>query len=344
MSTNHEEHSGHDQPDSDHAGHDHGVGQSHKGGHGHGGHAHDHTAGANEHSLKIALALTTTFLLVELAGGIWSKSLALLSDAAHMFTDTAALAIALMAIHIGKRAADHKRTFGYHRFEILAAAFNAMLLFLVALYILYEAYLRLKAPPEIQSTTMLIIAVVGLIVNVISMRVLASGQESSMNVRGAYLEVWADMIGSVGVVAGAAIIKFTGWSWVDSAVAVGIGLWVVPRTWTLLKSSINILLEGVPEDIDIAEVERELLKIPGVKSLHDLHVWSVTTGKTTLTVHLVTEPQPETESDLLPAVRKLLSDRFEISHITVQCELQPCHQATDDTDHFREASAQVHSH
>ena len=327
MSSEHEHGHGHSDDD----------GRAHDKGHAHGkGHSHDHTAGANERSLKIALALTTTFLVVELAGGILAKSLALISDAAHMFTDTAALAIALMAIRIGKRSADRKRTFGYHRFEILAAAFNAMLLFLVALYILYEAYLRLTAPPEIQSTTMLIIAILGLVVNLISMRVLVSGQESNMNVKGAYLEVWADMIGSVGVIAGAIIIKFTGWYWVDSAVAVGIGLWVLPRTWTLLKSSINILLEGVPEDIDLDEVSKALAAIPGVESLHDLHVWSVTSGKTTLTVHLVITPESNPQTDILPAVRQLLADRFDIHHITIQCELEPCPQAEDETDHFRE--------
>ena len=308
------------------------------------GHAHDHTAGANERSLKIALALTTTFLLVELAGGILARSLALLSDAAHMFTDTAALAIALMAIRISKRAADRKRTFGYHRFEILAAAFNAMLLFLVALYILYEAYLRLKSPPEVQSTTMLVIAVIGLVVNLASMKVLASGQESSMNVKGAYLEVWADMIGSIGVIVGAVVIRFTGWSWVDSVVAVGIGLWVVPRTWTLLKSSINILLEGVPDDIDLDKVKSSLLAAPGVASLHDLHVWSVTSGKTTLTVHLVTLPGANAESEILPVIRQGLKRDFGITHITVQCEVTPCDQV-DETHHFEGTSpAHPHSH
>ncbi len=305
------------------------------------GHAgHDHTAGANEKSLKIALALTTAFLIVEVVGGVLTKSLALISDAAHMFTDVAALAIALAAIRIAKRPADTKRTFGYHRFEILAAAFNAMLLFGVAVYILYEAYLRLRAPPEIQSTAMLVIAVVGLLVNLASMKVLASGQESSMNVKGAYLEVWADMIGSVGVIVGALVIKFTGWSWVDSLVAVGIGLWVVPRTWTLLKSSVNILLEGVPDDIDMPKVRDALLDVKGVQSLHDLHVWAVTSGKSTLTVHLVTSPEVSAETDVLPAVRAILAKDFGITHITVQCELEPCHQ-TDEADHFKSANAEV---
>ena len=307
--------------------------------HGRGGHAgHDHTAGANEKSLKIALALTSAFLVVELAGGFIAQSLALLSDAAHMFTDTVALAIALMAIHIAKRPADAKRTFGYHRFEILAAAFNAMLLLVVAVYILWEAYLRLKAPPEIGSNLMLGIAVVGLVVNLLSMRVLRGGQAESLNVKGAYLEVWADMIGSIGVILGAVLIKFTGWSWVDSAVAVLIGLWVVPRTVTLLKSSVNILLEGVPEDIDLAKVKEALLGVPGVKSLHDLHVWSVTSGKITLTVHLVTEPAMDGKADVLPTVRQRLADDFGIRHVTVQCEVTPCDQA-DETDHFKTGAA-----
>lgn len=310
-----------------HAAHDHGHG-------GAGGHAgHDHTAGANEKSLKIAFGLTFAFLLVELAGGIVAQSLALLSDAAHMFTDTAALAIALLAIRISKRPADNKRTFGYHRFEILAAAFNAMLLLLVAVYILWEAWLRIKAPPEIQSSLMLVVAVVGLVVNLVSMRVLRSGQEKSLNVKGAYLEVWADMIGSLGVIIGAGLIKFTGWAWIDSAVAILIGLWVVPRTMTLLRSSINILLDGVPEDIEIAQVEATLRAIPGVRSFHDLHVWSISSGRTTLTVHLVIDPAKDGEKDVLPVVRERMAQDFGLRHLTVQCETAPCRNV-DPPDHF----------
>ena len=313
-----------------HAGHDHG----HDGAGGHAG--HDHAAGASERSLKIAFGLTFVFLVVELAGGIVAQSLALLSDAAHMFTDTAALAIALLAIRIAKRPADRKRTFGYHRFEILAAAFNAMLLLLVAVYILWEAWLRIEAPPAIQSNLMLVIAVVGLVVNLASMQVLRSGQEKSLNVKGAYLEVWADMIGSVGVIIGAGLIKFTGWAWIDSAVAILIGLWVVPRTVTLLKSSINILLDGVPEDIDIAQVEATLRAMPGVSSFHDLHVWSVTSGKTTLTVHLVIDPATDGEKDVLPVLRAQLAGKFGLRHVTVQCETLPCREL-DPSDHFGNA-------
>lgn len=300
------------------------------------GHEHSHATG-NERALKIALALTSTFLLVELVGGILTKSLALISDAAHMFTDTAALAIALAAIQIAKRPADKARTFGYYRFEILAAAFNALLLFGVALYILYEAYQRLKSPPEIESTGMLVIAAVGLVVNLISMRMLSGRKDQSLNVKGAYLEVWSDLLGSLGVIVGAVIIRVTGWAWVDSAVAVLIGLWVLPRTWILLKSSLNILLEGVPEDIQLASVEAAVLSVNGVKSIHDLHVWALTSGKISLTVHLVNDPQVDAERDILPSIRDRLAKEFGITHITIQSELSPCWQA-DPAAHFASAA------
>ncbi|MBA2964675.1 MULTISPECIES: cation diffusion facilitator family transporter [Ramlibacter] len=302
--------------------HAHDHGEAHEAGHG-----HDHTAGANERSLKIALGLTSSFLLVEFVGGIVTQSLALLSDAAHMFTDVAALVIALVAIRMGQRAADSRRTFGYARFEILAAAFNAMLLFGAAVFIVYEAYLRLKAPPDIQPTGMLVIAVVGLIVNILAMKVLMGGKDESLNVKGAYLEVWSDMLGSLGVIAGAVIIQFTGYAWVDSLVAVLIGLWVVPRTWSLLKSSVNILLEGVPEEIDLGEVRSALSGIRGVRSFHDLHIWALSSGKVSLTVHLVNDPDVDAERDILPVVREALEQRFGITHVTVQCELIPCDQA-----------------
>ena len=306
---------------------------------------HDHTAGANKRSLRIAFGLTASFLLVELIGGVVTQSLALISDAAHMFTDVAALLIALVAVRVAGRPADSRRTFGYHRFEILAATFNAMLLFGVAVYIVYEAYLRLRTPPEIQSTGMLVIAVIGLVVNLLSMRVLRGGQTSSLNVKGAYLEVWSDMIGSVGVIVGAVILKFTAWPWVDSVVAILIGLWVVPRTWSLLKSSINILLEGVPEEVDLDKLSTMLRAVPGVQSFHDLHVWAVTSGKSTLTVHLVTSPDFNAEAQILPVVRTRLAQEFGIHHITIQCELEPCEQASDEGDHFRSATAEMaHEH
>ncbi|SMP81747.1 cobalt-zinc-cadmium efflux system protein [Noviherbaspirillum suwonense] len=246
-----------------------------------------------------------------------------------MFTDVAALAISLAAVRIARRPADQQRSFGYYRFEILAAAFNALLLFAVALYILYEAYRRLSSPPEIQSSTMLVIAVLGLIINLISMRVLTGGKDESLNVKGSYLEVWSDMLGSLGVIAGAVIIRFTGWAWVDSVVAVGIGLWVLPRTWVLLKASLNILLEGVPEEVDVGHVGDAIAAVPGVRSYHDLHVWAITSGKVSLTVHVV-HASEVLASSILDAIRERLAHDFQITHVTIQCELVPCEQIDED--------------
>jgi Co/Zn/Cd efflux system component len=185
------------------------------------GHTHALPSERNEKSLWIALALTGSFLLAEVAAGIVFNSLALLSDAAHMFTDAAALAIALAAVRVARRPADAKRTYGYYRFEILAAAFNALLLFGVAGYILYEGWQRLREPAQVQSSGMLVVAVLGLIVNLISMRMLQGGKDKSLNVKGAYLEVWSDMLGSIGVIGAALVIRFTGWVWVDAVVADG---------------------------------------------------------------------------------------------------------------------------
>ena len=285
---------------------------------------HDHgAAGANEKNLRIVLALTASFMAAEVIGGIAFNSLALISDAAHMFTDAAALAIALVAIRIGKRAADHKRTFGYYRFEILAAAFNAVVLFLVAAYILYEAYQRFRSPPEIQSLGMLVIALLGLVINLVGMRMLRAGSQSSLNIKGAYLEVWADMLGSLGVIFAALVIYFTGWAWVDAVVAALIGVWVLPRTWTLLKESLNILLEGVPVDIALDEIEQGVLAVPGVREIHDLHVWALTSGKNSLTVHVVLAEGAD-EQTVLAAVTKTLAERFSMRHVTVQIEAAAC--------------------
>lgn len=303
-----------------------GTGHTHAG---HTHHAHGPHGEGQQRALLLALILTTLFLAVEVIGGLLTGSLALLSDAAHMFTDTAALAIALAAIRIGRRRADHKRTFGYYRYEILAAAFNAILLFAAALYILVEAWQRLRHPPAIQSTGMLAIAVLGLAVNLLGMRILSGGKDASMNVKGAYLEVWSDMLGSIGVIAGALLIRWTGWSWIDSLVAVGIGAWVLPRTWTLLRESLNVLLEGVPQDLAIADVEAALRGVPGVAGLHDLHVWAISSGKTSLTVHVVAPDGADGYPRLLREIRHMLAHRFGIHHSTVQLEPEPCEQARD---------------
>ncbi|AZD50779.1 cation diffusion facilitator family transporter [Pseudomonas chlororaphis] len=290
------------------------------------GHSHGQVRAGHERTLWMALGLTGSFMIAEVIGAFITGSLALLSDAAHMMTDALALAISLVAIQVGKRAADRKRTFGYARFEILAAAFNAILLFVVAFYILFEAWQRLSAPAEIQSTGMLVIAVLGLIVNLISMRLLASASAESLNVKGAYLEVWSDMLGSIGVIVAALVIMYTGWGWVDSLVAAAIGFWVLPRTWTLLRESMNVLLQGVPDGIDIDEVEQGIRAIDGVTEVHDLHLWALTSGKNVMSTHLVADLGRRSEQQILAEVTELMHERFDISHVTVQVEQAGFHE------------------
>ncbi|GMA14719.1 cation transporter [Deinococcus metallilatus] len=284
-------------------------------------HGHTHGANANARQLRIALALTGAFLVVEVIYGFLSHSLALLSDAGHMLTDVAALALSLLAIRLGQRPADRQRTFGYRRTEILAAALNAGALFAIGIYILVEAYQRLREPVAVQTTPMLIVAVLGLLVNLISARILAGGSEGSLNVKSAYLEVLGDLLGSVAVIVGALVIRFTGLTWVDPVLGALIGLWVLPRTWTLLKASVNVLLEGVPEGLDLDNLRADLRALPGVQEVHDLHVWSVTSAEHNLTAHLVSAEAPAT---LLAEVHEI-AERYGIEHVTVQVEPEGVH-------------------
>jgi cobalt-zinc-cadmium efflux system protein len=305
------------------------------------GHDHKHARTGNETRLKWALVLTAIFLVAEAVAGFLTNSLALLSDAAHMLTDVAALAMSLIAMWIAARPPDTRRSYGYHRFEILAASINASALFVVAAYILYEAYERFRKPPEVQSGAMLIVAVLGLVVNIVSMRILSGGKEGSLNVKGAYLEVWSDMLGSIGVIAAALIIRFTGWSRVDPLIAVLIGLWVLPRTWTLLSESVNVLLEGVPEGIELREVERTLLGLRDVAEVHDLHVWSITSGRNSLTAHLRLVRDCDAEQVMRMAT-EAVAERFNITHTTIQTEQDaPC--LSDDCGKA-EARDEEHEH
>ncbi len=292
-------------------------------------HAHNHGENANARQLSIALALTGTFLVVEVIYGFLSGSLALLSDAGHMLTDAAALALSLFAIRIGRRAAHAGRTFGYRRAEVLAAAVNAGALLAIGIYILVEAYQRLRSPVEVQTLPMLIVAVLGLIVNLISARILVGGSEGSLNVKSAYLEVLGDLLGSVAVIVGAVIIRFTGLTWIDPVLAAGIGLWVIPRTFTLLRASVNVLMEGTPTGLDLAGLRAELAALPGVTEVHDLHVWSITTGEHNLTAHLVSERAP---AELLPQVHEI-AERYDIEHSTVQIEAPGLHDGHEHGGH-----------
>jgi len=293
------------------------------------GAGHDHKPGqTNGARLAVALALTLTFLVAEVIAGVMFNSLALLSDAAHMFTDAAALAIALAAIRIGARKPDDRRSFGYRRFEILAAAFNAVLLFGVAIYVLIEGVKRILDPEPVQSGGMLVVAILGLVINLVAMRLLSAGRDKSLNVKGAYLEVWADMLGSLGVIVGALVIKFTGWRFVDPIVAIGIGLWVLPRTWILLKSSTQILLEGAPSGVDLGKVRETIAQTPGVGSVHDLHVWVSGADLPSCSAHVVLEHDADFDAVRQAVVKRLEGD-FDLHHVTLQTERSACDSRED---------------
>jgi len=289
-----------------------------------GGHAHPRPPTGSEPSserrLWVALALTGTFLVVEVVASFLTGSLALLSDAGHMATDVASLGIALLAIRIGRRPADARRSFGYRRLEILAAAVNAAGLFLVAAYVFAEAVGRLRSPMAVDSTGMVIVATLGLAVNAIAMRLLYAGQMASINVRGAYLEVWADFLGSVAVLVAAGLIALTGASWIDPVAAIFIALWILPRGWSLLRAALHVLVEGTPEGIDPRAVEQTILTVGGVRRVHDLHLWSITTGVPLLTAHVELDTLDGWDVTL-QALRDAILQNHSIDHVTLQPEL-----------------------
>jgi cobalt-zinc-cadmium efflux system protein len=290
------------------------------------GHDHDHASAASirhEKPLWWALGLIFCFMLVEAVAAFATNSLALLSDAAHMATDALALGIALVAVRLGRRPADARRTFGYVRAEAMGAMFNGLLLFLLAGYILYESVHRFLQPPQVASLGMLAVGVTGLLVNLLAMRLLRAGSGENLNVKGAYLEVWADMLGSVGVIVAALVIHFTGWTLVDPLIAVAIGLWVLPRAWTLVRQAGNVLMMGVPEGFDAGEVHAALLGVPGVADVHDLHVWALASREAAMTAHLVVTDDAEGGAVRRQAAR-LLHERFGIDHATLQVERGRC--------------------
>jgi len=292
------------------------------------GHDHSHapTDIRHEKPLWWALGLTSAFLVAEVAGAFITGSLALLSDAAHMATDTLGLMIALVAVRLSRRPPDARRTYGYARLEALGALVNGVLLFAVGAYILWEAAHRFREPQAVGETGMLLIAGLGLVVNLIAMRLLRAGAGENLNVKGAYLEVWSDMLGSVAVILGALAIGWTGWQWIDPVLAVLIGLWVLPRTWLLLREAINVLLEGVPKGHDLAAIRQALHAQPGVRDVHDLHVWALASSTPALTVHVVAADAVDNDR-LRRELAALLHERFGIDHVTLQVEADHCGDA-----------------
>jgi cobalt-zinc-cadmium efflux system protein len=232
----------------------------------------------NRRGLQITFGLTFFYFIVEAVGGLLTNSLALLADAAHMFTDVGGLGLALFATWISQKPATPEKTYGYYRVEILAALANAVVLFFISFYILYEAYLRFERPPEVASLPMLAIAAVGLAVNLIGLWILRAGSEENLNIKGAFLEVVSDVLGSIGVIVAAVIMLATGWYYADAIFSVLIGLFILLRTWKLLVQAVNVLLESTPAQINVAAVEEAMLKVNGVEAVHDLHVWTITSG------------------------------------------------------------------
>lgn len=295
------------------------------------GSGHQHgaptAAGRNKKNLTIVFFLTLFYLIVEVVGGLWTGSLALLADAGHMLTDVAGVGLALLAIRFAERPASPEKTYGYYRVEILAALTNAVVLIFISLYILYEAYQRFKNPPEVESAGMLAVASVGLIVNIVGMFILRSGSKESLNMKGAYFEVLSDMLTSIGVIIAGIIMLTTGWYYADPLISAGIGLFILPRTWSLLKDAVGVLLEGTPSDVNIATVREKLSKLEGVAEIHDLHVWSLTSGVNALSAHAVLAEGSE-HDDVLDRVHKCCTSEFKIAHVTAQTERAEfaCHE------------------
>jgi cobalt-zinc-cadmium efflux system protein len=291
------------------------------------GHDHGHgpvtAAGGRRGRLAIVLGLTVTVLVAEVVGSVLSGSLALLADAGHMATDALGIGLALGAVTLAQRPAGGRRTFGWQRMEILAAVANGLLLLGVAGYVLVEAVRRIGDPPDLESGVMLGVAVAGLVVNLVSLAVLHSRRQESLNIRGAYLEVLADALGSVAVIVAAVVILTTGWTWADAVASVLIGFLVVPRAWHLLREALDVLLEAAPRGVDMDEVRSHILDVEGVLEVHDLHAWTITSGMPVLSAHVVVTEEALAAGHggrVLDALCECLGEHFDVEHCTFQLE------------------------
>jgi cobalt-zinc-cadmium efflux system protein len=289
-------------------------------GHDHSGHDHDHAPTVtrdNERKVLLSFALIFTFMIVEVVGGLISGSLALLADAGHMLTDAAALGLAYLAFRFGRRLADSRRTFGYLRFEVVAGFINAITLFAIVAWIVYEAWQRFQEPSAVLAGPMLAVAVTGLLVNVLVFWILTRGDAEHVNIKGAALHVMGDLLGSVGAVAAAIVISLTGWTPIDPILSVVVSLLILGSAWKLLGKSLHILLEGAPDDAaPDAIIKRAKAVVPGVAEISHVHVWSITSGRTLATLHV----RPEADEDartVVQAVERLLKTEFNIEHPTI---------------------------
>jgi cobalt-zinc-cadmium efflux system protein len=286
-------------------------------------HGHDHTHGANKKTLMISFIIITGYMIIEAIGGFVTNSLALLSDAGHMLSDSISLAVAVLAFSLGEKAANNNKTFGYKRFEILAAVLNGITLVLIAIYIFYEAIQRFQNPPEVASTGMLIIATIGLLVNILVAWIMMRGGdvEENLNMRGAYLHVISDMLGSIGAIIAALLIIFFGWGWADPLASVIVAALVLRSGYNVAKSGLHVLMEGTPQNVDVDDVIQTIQNTEGIHSVHDLHVWSITSGLNALSCHaVVDEHMSIADSErLLHQIEHDLEHK-NIHHMTIQLE------------------------
>jgi len=306
-----------DQHDHDHD-HDHGHGHDHA-------HSFQQPLQGGRKDLLIALAITCLMMVAEVIGGLLSNSLALLSDAGHMLTDNLALVLSFFAMKFASMPATDRRTFGFYRLEILAALINGIVLVLISLFIIYEAYLRMVNPQPVQGMLMMVIAFVGLVANIAGALFLHKHSRTSLNIRAAYLHILGDALSSIGVVIGGVVIIYTGWNLIDPILSILISLVIIYGSWSLVAESVNILLESVPAHINIETVAAEIALVPGVREVYHIHVWAITSGVYAMSAHVLIHDQPVSGSrNIIDEVKELLLKKFNILHSTIQLECDRC--------------------
>ncbi|SDS61883.1 cobalt-zinc-cadmium efflux system protein [Paenibacillaceae bacterium GAS479] len=309
--------------------HSHDHGHSHGHSHGHGGHSHSHGGSSgNRSGLLIALIITAGIMVLQFFGGLLTNSLALLSDSGHMLSDSSALALSLLAIWFASKPASLKRTFGFHRFEILAALFNGVTLIAIAIFITVEAWDRFWDPPTVASNSMIVIAVIGLLANIASAWFLMrkGDVKGNVNMKSAYLHVIGDALGSVGAIIAGILMSLFGWYQADPIISVVVSLLIVKSAWGMMKSTIHILMEGTPPSVDTESVHNDLQSLPGVINVHDLHIWTITSGIDSMTCHLLVDDDADSQAILQKALLMIKND-YEIEHCTVQIETSKVNHA-----------------